>query len=276
MRRLDADADPHNGTILAACKRAVTAIFGPTAVGKTALAIALARRLRAVGEQPVAVSADALAVYRGLEILTGAPSAAQQRELEHRLVSFVPLERRFSVAEYARLAHTQIDALLHEGARPLVVGGTGLYLRAALTELALRPRAPEPVRQRWSEQLARVGAPALHAQLAERAPWAAARIDPNDSHRVVRALELDDIGALTPPTGASQLWSANVRHPTRLIGVVMERDQLYARIDARVDAMVDEQRRSRRCAARTPPALLRRPAARSASLKLLAGDVEKR
>jgi tRNA dimethylallyltransferase len=216
----------------------VIALFGPTGVGKTEVAIALAARLRAAGERPVAVSADALQVYRGLETLTGVASPAQQRQLEHRLVSFVPVDARFSVAEYSELAHAEIDALLAAGATPIVVGGTGLYLRAALTELSLRPPPPPGVRERWNQELERSGPHALHALLAERAPWAAATIDPADRHRLVRALELEEIGALEPPEGVSQLWSEDVRQPTRLIGLVMEREALYARIDRRVEEMI--------------------------------------
>jgi len=219
----------------------VLAVFGPTAVGKTALAIALADRLRAAGDDPVAVSADALQVYAGLEVLTGVADADEQARLEHRLVSFVPVDARFSVAEHARLAHAEIDALLAAGRTPIVVGGTGLYLRAALTELRLRPPAPDELRARWTEALRREGAPALHAELRRRAPWAAARVAPNDAHRIVRLLELDDLGELEPPDAddaPNQLWTADTRHPTRLIGVTMEREALYARIDARVDAMV--------------------------------------
>ena len=218
--------------------RTVLAVFGPTAVGKTKVALALARRLRARGEEPVAVSADALQVYRGLELLSGVASAEQQRQLEHRLVSFLPIDARFSVAEYAALAHAQIDELLADGATPIVIGGTGLYLRAALTELELRPPPPPGARERWNAELERRGAQALHELLEQRAPWAAVAIDPADRHRIVRALELEEIGALTPPQGDSQLWSAEVRHPTRLMGLTMERTQLYARIDARVEAMV--------------------------------------
>ena len=214
------------------------AIFGPTGVGKTALAFALADRLRATGERPVAVSADALQVYRGLETLTGVPTAADRARLEHRLVSILPVDARFSVGEYAELAHAEIDGLLAEGARPIVVGGTGLYLRAALADLALRPPPPDEVRARWEGELARRGPQALHADLARRAPWAAESVDPRDRSRIVRSLELLELGELEPPQGPSELWTADTRHPTRLVGLVMDRDVLYARIDARVDAMV--------------------------------------
>jgi tRNA dimethylallyltransferase len=215
----------------------VLALVGPTAVGKTAVAIALADRLRARGERPVAVNADALQVYRGLETLTGAADAAQRARLEHRLLAFVPVQQRFSVGAYAALAHAEIDALVATGDRPLVVGGTGLYLRAALAELELRPPPAPGVREALEAELAAVGPRALHARLAAQAPWAAERIDPNDRNRVVRALELHAQGALAPPE-RSDLWTAATRHPTRLIGLVIDRDALRARIDARVDAIV--------------------------------------
>ncbi len=216
----------------------IIAIFGPTGVGKTAVAIALARLLRAAGDRPVAVSADALQVYRGLEILTGVPSPGELAELEHRLISFVPVTHRFDVAQYARLAHAEIDGLLAAGNRPIVTGGTGLYLRAALTELSLRPRPPAELRARWTAELDRRGPRALHGLLEARAPWAAGAIDPADGRRIVRALELDEMGELTPQTGPSELWTSQTRHPTRLIGLVMDRARLYERIDARVDGMI--------------------------------------
>ena len=249
------------------------ALFGPTGVGKTEVALALAERLREQGERPVAVSADALQVYAGLELLTGVATAAEQARLEHRLVSFLPVDARFSVAEYAALAHAQIDELLADGATPIVLGGTGLYLRAALTDLALRPPPPPGARERWNAELERRGPEALHELLAQRAPWAAANIDPADPHRIVRALELEEIGALEPPQGESQLWSAEVRCPTRLVGLTMERAELYARIDRRVDAMVaagpiEEVRAAHRAGASST--------ARAALgfEELLAGDIE--
>ena len=248
------------------------AIFGPTAVGKTAVAVALARRMRAAGAHPVAVGADALQVYRGLEILTGIPTPDERAELDHRLISCVPLTARFSVAEYATLAHAEIDRLLLEGADPIVIGGTGLYLRAALTDLTLRPPPPPELRAHWNAELERLGPQALHRQLAARAPWAAEKIDAADRRRIVRAIELHEMNALDPPDGPSQLWTAHTRHPTRLIGLVMERAALYRQIDARVDAMIaagaTEEVRAADAAGASPTA---RQALGFAAL--LAGDV---
>ncbi|HEX4186882.1 MAG TPA: tRNA (adenosine(37)-N6)-dimethylallyltransferase MiaA [Solirubrobacteraceae bacterium] len=216
----------------------IIALFGPTGVGKTAIAVALGQRLRERGERPVAVSADALQVYSGLETLTGVASPGEQAALEHRFISFLPTDATFSVGQYSELAHAEIDGLLAEGRRPIVVGGTGLYLRAALTDLDLRPPPVEGLRERWTAELEKHGPAALHATLAERAPWAAEEIDPNDRQRVVRALELLDQGELEPPEGPSQLWSAELRHPTLLAGLTMEREALYAAIDARVEEML--------------------------------------
>jgi tRNA dimethylallyltransferase len=214
----------------------VVAIFGPTGVGKTAVAIAIADLLRAGGEDPVAVSADALQLYAGLGVLTGAASAAERARLEHRMVGTVPVTETFSAGRYAGLAHAEIDALRAAGRRPIVVGGTGLYLRAALADLDLRP-PPDPARRaHWRQELQARGAPALHAELRGRAPEAAARIAPTDSTRVTRALELLDAGH--PPPAGDQLWTEATRVPTVLAALVMDRAELYARIDARVDAML--------------------------------------
>jgi tRNA dimethylallyltransferase len=251
----------------------IVALFGPTGVGKTAVAVAVAELLRARGEDPVAVSADALQVYAGLEILTGVASAAERARLGHRLVSFLPLDATFSVGQYAQLAHAQIDELLAAGRRPIVVGGTGLYLRAALSELSLRPPPPEGVRERWTAALERDGAPALHARLAVRAPWAAAEIDPHDRQRVVRALELLDLGELEPPEGPSQLWSEELRRPTLLAGLTMEREALYAAIDARVEAMLAAGAREQ--VLRAHAAGVSETARKALGFEeLLAGDVE--
>jgi tRNA dimethylallyltransferase len=213
---------------------AVIAVFGPTGVGKTAVAIALAGRLRARGEDPVAISADALQVYAGLPILTGAVTAAERARLEHRLVGFVPVTESYSAGAYAERAHAEIDGALADGRRPLVVGGTGLYLRAALADLDLRPPVAAHVRARWSAE----DATSLHAALHARAPAVAAGIEQRDRHRLIRALELLDAGERPPERGDSQLWTTGTRHPTLLAALVMDRLELYARIDARIDAML--------------------------------------
>jgi tRNA dimethylallyltransferase len=208
-------------------------------VGKTAVAVALARRLRERGEDPLAISADALQVYRGLEVLTGAPSPEQRALLEHRLVGTLAPSASFSAGEFAARAHAEIDRALEQGRRPIVVGGTGLYLQAALTDLELRPPPPPSLRERLQADLERRGPEALHAELARQAPEAAASVAPSDPTRVVRALELLEMGEQPAPAGAgSRLWSAQLRHPTLLCALTMEREALYERIDARVEAMV--------------------------------------
>ncbi len=216
----------------------VLALFGPTGVGKTDVAVALAARLRERGADPVAVSADALQVYRGLEVLTGAADVAQRAALEHRLVGVLDVTETFSAGRYARLAHAEIDGALAAGRTPVVVGGTGLYLRAALADLDLRPPPAPGVRERLEAELVAAGPQALHARLAAAHPAAAAAIDPRDRTRIVRALELADAGLPPPARDASRLWTRDTRHPTRLVGLVMDREALVARIHARVAAMV--------------------------------------
>jgi tRNA dimethylallyltransferase len=217
----------------------VVALFGPTGVGKTAVAIALAGLLRERGEDPLAVSADALQVYRGLETLTGAATPAEQALLEHRLLSFVDPRDTFSAGQFAERAHAEVDGALAAGRRPIVVGGTGLYLQAALTDLELRPPPDPAVRARVQKRLDSTGPEALHDELAARAPASAAAIDPRDRTRVARAVELLEMGEDPAPTGTdSRLWTARLRHPTLLCGLTMERAALYERIDARVDELV--------------------------------------
>ncbi len=131
-----------------------------------------------------------------------------------------------------------------------MVGGTGLYLQAALTDLELRPPPPPELRERIAADLDEAGSEALHAELATLRPAAAAAIAPTDRTRVIRALELIEMGEEPAPQGEhSRLWTAQLRHPTLLAGLIRERDALYRRIDARVDAMVaagavDEVRRA--------------------------------
>jgi tRNA dimethylallyltransferase len=212
----------------------VLALFGPTAVGKTGVAIAVAETLRGRGEDPVAVNCDSIQVYRGLEKLSGAADEEQRGRLEHRLLSFVGPGEEFSVGRYAEAAHREIDELLADQRRPLVVGGTGLYLRAALADLDLRPPVPAEIREEVEAELAKRGSEALHAGLAAEL---AEKVDPNDRKRIARLTELARAG-IEASSGAEGLWTAELRHPTLLMGLTMDRELLAERIDARVDEMV--------------------------------------
>jgi tRNA dimethylallyltransferase len=205
----------------------VIGIFGPTASGKSSVASEVAGRIPAE-----LVSADALQVYRGLPILTNQPSEAV------RMVGMWPLDREASVGEYAPLAHTAVDEILAAGRTPVVVGGTGLYLRAALAELSLPP-APQPgARERWERFYDERGAKAVHERLEELDPAAAAAVHANDRRRVVRALELAEAGASLTP-GEDRLWSDETRHPTVIVGLDVPKDVLERRIEERTRAMFD-------------------------------------
>ncbi len=213
----------------------VLAIFGPTAVGKTGVALAVAERLRERGEDPVAVNCDSIQVYRGLEVLSGAATPEERDSLEHRLLSFVSPSQEFSAGAYAELAHREIDGLLGEGRRPIVVGGTGLYLRAALSDLDLRPAVPARIRSEVEGEVERRGAAALHAELPE---GLAEGVEANDRKRVARLTELLRAG-IDPHVGAAGMWTARLRRPSLLVGLTMDRTELAERIDARVDAMIE-------------------------------------
>lgn len=182
----------------------------------------------------MAVSCDAIQVYRGLEVLSGAPSEEERERLEHRLVGIAAIDEEFSAGRFAELARAEIDALVAAGRLPIVVGGTGLYMRAALAELDLRPPVPEEVRRRVEAEITALGPAALHAELD---PDVARRIHPNDRKRVARALELQRVG-LDPPERGRELWTARLRHPTTLLGLVVDREQLADRIDRRVEQML--------------------------------------
>lgn len=212
----------------------ILAIFGPTGVGKTAVAIAAAEVLRQRGEDPVAVSCDAIQVYRGLETLSGAATPDERERLEHRLIGFVDPTGEFSAGRFAQLAHAEIDQLLAEGRRPIVVGGTGLYLRAALADLDLRPPVPPEIRVEVEREVADRGPEAVWADLD---PDVAATIHPRDRKRIARTMELQRAG-IDLPRSSEGLWTARLRRPTLLVGLVIDREELARRIDARVDEMI--------------------------------------
>lgn len=202
-------------------ERAVLAIFGPTGSGKSAVAEALTELIEAE-----IVSADSMQLYRGLPILTNQSPA--------RLVAIWPLDHEASVAEYQQLAHAAIDEILASGKTPIVSGGTGLYLRAALSDLSLPP-APEPgERERWERLYDSEGSETAHAKLAELDPEAAAAVHPNDRRRVVRSLELGGHGR-----DRDRLWAEDTRHPTIVVGLDVPKEELDRRIEKRARAMFD-------------------------------------
>jgi len=205
----------------------VIGIFGPTASGKSRVAAEVAERVPAE-----LVSADALQVYRGLPILTAQPSEPT------KLVGIWPLDREASVGEYAPLAHAAVDEAFAAGLTPVVVGGTGLYLRAALAELSLPPAPAEGARERWERFYDDRGPDAAHAQLEELDPAAAAAVHPNDRRRVVRALELAEAGASLAPS-EDRLWTGPTRHPTVVAGLDVPKDVLERRIEERTRAMFE-------------------------------------
>jgi tRNA dimethylallyltransferase len=205
----------------------VLAIFGPTASGKTEIAEAIAQRFPAE-----VVSADSMQVYRGLPVLTNQPGRPT------RLVGIWPLTHGASVGEYQPLAHAAIDEILAAGRTPVVAGGTGLYLRAALAELELPPPPHAGARERWERLYDRLGPARAHEALASRDPAAAATVHANDRRRVVRALELAELGLSLAPT-RSRLWTEETRHPTLIFGLDVPRDVLDERIARRTREMFE-------------------------------------
>ena len=205
--------------------RPVLAVFGPTASGKTAVAEAVAARIPAT-----LVSADSMQAYRGLPILTNQPERPAQ------LAAVWELDHEASVGEYARLAHAAIDDALAGQQTPIVVGGTGLYLRAALADLQLPPAASPARRKHFERLYDSLGADRAHAALAERDPAAADVVHANDRRRVVRALELAELGESLAPA-SSRLWTDEMRRPTVAFGLEVSKEILSRRIEARTKRM---------------------------------------
>jgi tRNA dimethylallyltransferase len=211
----------------------IAVIAGPTASGKTALAVALARRLG--GE---IVNADSQQVYRGLDVGTAKPTAEERAAAPHHLLDVVEPGEGMDAARFVALADAAVAEVAGRGRVPVVAGGTGLYLRALLHGVADAPGRDPALRARLEDEAARLGRPALHARLAAIDPDAAARIRPNDLVRVVRALEIV-AGGRRP----SELHAAHAFREDRYDAVVVAldppRDELHARIDARVRAMFE-------------------------------------
>jgi tRNA dimethylallyltransferase len=207
------------------------ALVGPTAVGKSAVAVELAQQWR--GTAIEVVNADAMQLYRGMAIGTAKVDAATRAKVPHHLLELWPVHHRASVVEYRDAARTVVEQIVARAGLPLLVGGSGLYLTAAVDDLQVPATDPD-VRARYQAMLAEQGAPALHAQLRRRDPEAAARIAPENGRRLVRALEVVEL------TGSFQARLPRDPPPwiaTRWIGLTAELATLDAAIDARVRQM---------------------------------------
>ncbi len=206
-------------------------IVGPTAVGKTALALQLCQHFH--GE---VISADSRQIYRGMDIGTAKPTPAEQAAARHHLIDIVEPDEVLGIAEYQSLAYAAIKDVLSRGLIPFLVGGSGQYVRAVVEGWCV-PRVPpdHQLRAELQAEAQRVGAYALHARLAALDPVAAARIDPRNVRRVIRALEV------CLKTGKPISAQQRAQPPPYLIlqiGLTMPRQQLYARVDARIDRMM--------------------------------------
>jgi tRNA dimethylallyltransferase len=215
----------------------VLAVVGPTAAGKTALGIALAQELG--GE---IINADSMQLYRGMDVGTAKATMEERRGVPHHLLDLWPVTHTADVASYQQEARAVIDRLISRGVQPVVVGGSGLYVRAALDDFAF-PGTDPLVRARLEDELADLGAPALHQRLAELDPPAAEGILPSNGRRIVRALEVIELtGSFTATLPAYTSYYDTVQ-----IGVDTDAATLDERITSRVDRMwelglVDEVR----------------------------------
>jgi tRNA dimethylallyltransferase len=211
---------------------AVIAVVGPTAVGKTAVAEALA-----VAHAGEIVSADAMQVYRGMDIGTAKAPVADRR-VPYHCIDLVEPGAPYSAALFQRDARAAIADITGRGAVPVLCGGTGMYVRAALDDWEFPPGdSATPLRMRLESLAADLGPEALHARLVEIDPSAAASIHPNNVRRVIRALEMAE-GGVSYAEQASRFSARCSIYDTVFLGLTMERPLLYARIDARVDAMI--------------------------------------
>ncbi len=211
------------------------AVVGATGTGKSDLALDLAERLRSAGNPAEIVNADAMQLYRGMDVGTAKLSLDERRGIPHHLLDVRDVDQEAAVAWYQPEARAAVQRIHERGGDAILVGGSGLYVSSVIFDFRFPPRAPE-VRERLEAELASDGVGVLLARLREADPASAARIDPRNTRRVVRALEVveqggDNHGGALPD--APTLWSPR----TRVVGVHVERAELVGRLDARVERM---------------------------------------
>ena len=217
-----------------AMKSPLICIVGPTAVGKTEIAIQLAQHLDAE-----IVSLDSRQIYRGMDIGTAKPTPNQRSAVPHHLIDCVEVDQPFSVADYQRLADTAIEEIHGRGKRTMVVGGAGLYFRGLIDGLFDGPGADAEIRAKFQREADEHGNVALHERLRQCDPETADRVHPNNRVKVIRALEVYKLTG-KPISALQQQWQRNKpRYPFRAFGLNMPREALYHRIEDRVDQMVE-------------------------------------
>jgi len=224
----------------------VVAVVGATGTGKSELALDLAERLRAAGDAAEIVNADAMQLYRGMDIGTAKLPVDERRGIPHHLLDVLDPGEEASVARYQREARAVVDAILARGATPILVGGSGLYVSSVVDDFRF-PGTDDAIRARWEAELAEHGPGILFERLREQDAEAAAAIGPHNSRRIVRALEVIE---LTGEPFGSGLPTGGTWRPTVTIGLRLERELLVPRLDARVErmwrsGMVDEVARLR-------------------------------
>ncbi|SCB71726.1 tRNA dimethylallyltransferase [Bifidobacterium bohemicum] len=226
--------------------RRVVSIIGPTASGKTGLGIALAQELGSRGESAQIVNADAYQMYRGMDIGTAKASRAEREAVPHHLIDIIEPEEAMSVARFQALARDRITLLREHDVRPILVGGSGLYARAAIDEISF-PGTNQAVRLRLERRAESEGPGALYDELKRKDPQAAAHMDPRNPRRTIRALEVIEV---TGRPYSASLPRYRYVIPAVQIGLDLSREQLDRRIDIRTERMrqagfVDEVRRLR-------------------------------
>lgn len=228
-------------------KGVVVFIVGPTAIGKTRLSVKLAGLLK--GE---IISCDSMQVYKGMSVLSQAPSPTEKKKARHHLVSILDPRKEYSVAFFRKKATRLIRSIVKRGKVPIIVGGSGLYVKALVDGLFPSPGADMRFRARMQAFAARRGSARLHAKLATIDPAAAGTIHPNDSRRVIRALEIFESTGSTMTELKARTKGLKDLYDVRIFALTAPREEIYRRIGARVDAMfrLDIVREVKRLAAR--------------------------
>ena len=215
-------------------KTFIAVICGPTASGKTALGVELAKRLD--GE---VISADSMQIYKGLDIASAKPSEEEKQGIAHHLMDFLPLNQAFSVADYVELAHNCIKEVTSRGKLPIIAGGTGLYISSLINNITFDDTGSDPAfRAEMREFAAQNGNEALRKKLEEIDPDAAARLHPNNVNRIIRALEVYHLSGTTMTLVQEKSRQQESSYRSCIIMPDFPREKLYRRIDLRVDNMI--------------------------------------